>query len=154
MIEPVILQNMPLFQGIDENNIALLAPHFQRRTLPPGTIAFSQDDPALNLFILLAGAVSIQYKPPDGDLLVVSEIREHNVFGWSAALGHRDYSSSALCTETCDVLMLEGDALRRLCQDHPETGVIILERLAGVIAERLRNTHEHVVELLRNGINT
>jgi hypothetical protein len=27
-----------------------------------------------------------------------------------------------------------------------------LERLAGVIAERLRNTHQHVVAMLRQGL--
>jgi hypothetical protein len=42
--------------------------------------------------------------------------------------------------------------LRRLCETHPETGVVLLERLAEVIAERLRNTHQCVVDLLRQGV--
>jgi hypothetical protein len=44
--------------------------------------------------------------------------------------------------------------LRRLCETHPKTGVVILERLAEVIAERLRSTHEHVVEMLRQGLTS
>lgn len=153
MIEPVVFDQLPLFRGIDEDSLHLLAPHFERATFRSGSVVFKQGDPARYLFILLNGSVSIEYKPPDGEVLAVAEIGEHNVFGWSAALGHRDYSSSAICTETCDVLIIQGQSLQELCQDHPETGVVILERLAGVIAQRLRNTHEHVVSMLKNGIN-
>jgi len=153
MIEPVLFDQLPLFRGIDKATMALLAPHFERATYASGSIVFNQGDPAQHLFILLNGSVSIEYKPPDGEVLVVAEIVKHNVFGWSAALGHRNYSSSAICIEACDVLIIQGQSLQHLCQDHPETGVIILERLAGVIAQRLRNTHEHVVTMLKNGIN-
>jgi hypothetical protein len=42
--------------------------------------------------------------------------------------------------------------LRRICEDHPATGVILLERLAEVIALRLTSTHGHVMEMLRQGV--
>jgi hypothetical protein len=48
---------------------------------------------------------------------------------------------------------MEGEELKNLCQEHPETGILILNRLAGVIAQRLRSTHEKVVELLHQGLN-
>jgi hypothetical protein len=51
-------------------------------------------------------------------------------------------------------LSISGKDLRELCVSHPETGVLILERLAAVIAERLKNTHEKVVELLWQGVNS
>jgi hypothetical protein len=48
---------------------------------------------------------------------------------------------------------MEGEELKNLCQEHPETGILILNRLASVIAQRLRGTHEQVVELLHRGLN-
>jgi hypothetical protein len=42
--------------------------------------------------------------------------------------------------------------LRRLCRAHPQTGVVILERLAGVIAERLNSTHAKVIDMLQEGM--
>jgi CRP/FNR family transcriptional regulator len=114
-----------------------------------GEALFTQGEPADRLHVLLSGRVSILFKPHDGDVLTVAEIQPGGVFGWSSALGRRAYTSSAVGLEDCQTFCLRGEALRKLCELHPETGVTILERLAQVIADRLDSTHTQVVELLR-----
>ncbi len=74
------------------------------------------------------------------------------VFGWSAALGRGRYTSGAVCQEQSEALVISGAALRRLCEVDPETGVLILERLAEVIAERLQATHAQVLAMLHQGM--
>jgi CRP-like cAMP-binding protein len=76
------------------------------------------------------------------------------VVGWSAALGSRRYTSSAVSTAYTQLLRVRGSDLRDLCEQHPNTGIIILDRLAGVIAERLHSTHEIVVRLLEIGLRS
>ena len=49
---------------------------------------------------------------------------------------------------------MRGEDLRQLLERYPETGTLVLERLAAVIAERLRNTHEQVMALLLQGMRT
>jgi hypothetical protein len=44
--------------------------------------------------------------------------------------------------------------LKQLCEQYPDTGVIILERLAEVIAQRLQKTHAFVVDMLEEGIKS
>ena len=106
------------------------------------------------IYVLTSGQVAIQFKPEDGDTITVTEIKEGGVFGWSSALGRQTYTSCAVCLDESETLSLLGDELRELCATHPETGVIILERLAEVIASRLRNAHAHVVEMLQQGMRT
>jgi len=153
MINSVQLRDLPLFHGVMEDSLSLLAEHIDRQRYNAGGMIFKQGEPAERLFILLSGGVVIRYNPPDGDMLDVADISEHHVFGWSAALGRESYTSSAICTVPCEVLTISGSDLRHICQQYPDTGVIILERLAGVIAQRLRNTHDHVMDLLRSGIH-
>ena len=50
------------------------------------------------------------------------------------------------------MLRVRGSDLRTLCQEHPDTGILILDRLATVIAQRLKNTHEQVITLLKQGL--
>jgi hypothetical protein len=50
------------------------------------------------------------------------------------------------------MLRVCSDALHEFCVEHPETGRIIVERLAEVIAERIRDTHHHVISLLNQGL--
>ncbi len=149
-----VLYTCPLFRGMTSEQLDQLVGLFEREKLATGTAAFAQEEPAERLYVLLSGRVAIRFKPHDGDMLTVTEIEPGGVFGWSAALGRRAYTSSAICTQAGDALSIRGSDLRRLCERHPETGVLILERLAEVIAERLRSTHEQVVDLLRLGIRS
>jgi CRP-like cAMP-binding protein len=143
---------IPLFSGLNPEQLEPLAEGFRSDSHDADSIVFSQGDPADRLYILISGKVAIKFKPPDGEILTVSEIEAGGVFGWSSTLGRESYTSGAYCLEDCETISISGQDLRIMCEEHPETGVIILERLAEVIAQRLRNTHIHVVEMLRQGI--
>ncbi len=117
-----------------------------------GEVIFQQGDRADRLHILQSGQVEILLKPYDGEMLSVAVIESGGIFGWSAALGRRDYTSDAVVIDPGVGLSIRGDDLRDFCETYPESGVLLLERLAEVISARLRNTHTKVVELLQRGL--
>ena len=148
-----LLNRFALIEGFSEDQIQILRPLIEDVNYQTDQVIFKQGDRADFLYFVLEGKVSIQFNPDDGPVLCVAELNEGDVFGWSAALGSECYTSSAVCTERGVFIRMEGQELKKLCQEHPETGILILNRLAGVIAQRLRGTHEKVVELLHQGLN-
>ena len=144
--------SLPLFEGLDSKHISLLAEQFDSETFGESDIIFEQDAPAERLYFLVSGRVAIRFKPPDGEVIAVSEIEEGSVFGWSAALGRTSYTSCAVSIKPSLTISIRGEDLSMLCEKYPDAGVVILERLADVIAQRLQNTHEQVVQLLRDGV--
>ncbi len=153
-----IFDNLPLFEGLTPEQCALLQEIFMPCAYEAGTLLFAQGDPAEHLYIVLQGEVVVNFKPDDGPPITVARVHRNGVVGWSAALGSRTYTSAALCAEDSRLLCVRGADLRRLCELHTDTSVVFLDRLATVIAERLRNTHEQVVALLelglRNGVHS
>ncbi len=149
-----LLHNLPFLKGLASDDIDLLADLFRLESYADGSIIFGQGDRADKLFVLLTGKVDIRFKPHDGETLTVTTIDSGGVFGWSAALGRKTYTSCAVCVEDSQALHVEGRLLRQLIEEHPQTGVVILDRLAAVIAERLRNTHAQVKTLLKDGMRT
>ncbi len=148
-----LLNRFALIEGFTEDQINLLRPLIKDVIIETDQVIFDQGDRANFLYFVMEGKVSIRFNPEDGPVLSVAELDEGDVFGWSSALGSECYTSSAICTEGGVFIRMEGDELKNLCQEHPETGILILNRLAGVIAQRLRSTHEKVVELLHQGLN-
>jgi CRP-like cAMP-binding protein len=148
-----LLNRFALIEGFTEDQINLLRPLIEDVIIATDQVIFDQGDRANFLYFVLEGKVSIRFNPEDGPVLSVAELDEGDVFGWSSALGSECYTSSAICTEGGIFIRMVGDELKNLCQEHPETGILILNRLAGVIAQRLRSTHEKVVELLHQGLN-
>ncbi len=143
-----------LFHDISPKHLEQLAPLFMPCEFIADSILFEQGDPADNLFAVVTGEVVVSFKPDDGPSITVAHVQPGSIVGWSAALGSRRYTSSAICTTYTQLLRVRGDDLRRLCLQHPDTGTIILDRLATVIAERLHSTHDLVLSLLQLGLTT
>ena len=141
-----------LFNNLTPTQRELVQPLFVSQAESGGEVIFEQGDQAEYLYILVEGEVSVRYKPEDGPVLTITRIRPQGVVGWSAALGNSVYSSSAICACDCQLMRLRRDDLRKLCENYPETGSILLDHLAEAIAERLRNTHTHIVALLKKGL--
>ncbi len=148
-----LLNRFALIEGFTEDQINLLHPLIDDVAFVTDQVIFDQGDQAKFLYFVMEGQVSIRFNPEDGPVLSVAELNEGDVFGWSAAMGSDCYTSGAICTESGIFIRMKGEELKNLCQEHPETGILILNRLAGVIAQRLRGTHEKVVELLHQGLN-
>ena len=142
-----------LFQGLSPEQITQLAPLFEPLDYLADTMLFEQGDPAEYLYAIVSGEVVVHFKPDDGTAITVARVQPGSIVGWSAALGSRRYTSGATCTTPTHLLRVRGDDLRGLCLQYPETGVLVLDRLATVIAERLHSTYDLVRNLLQMGLN-
>ena len=152
-MDTAILDRFALCEGISRDQVEILSPVMVSVEYHAGQTIFGQEERADYLYFIIDGRVSIQFKPEDGPVLTVANLEEGGVFGWSSALGSACYTSSAVCMDESLFVRIAGDDLKNLCQEHPETGILILNRLAGVIAQRLRGTHDQVVALLHQGLN-
>lgn len=145
--------DLSIFKGLGPGELRLINSLLELCEFTENVKIFDQGQLATYLFILLKGEVTVRFKPYDGPELIVAHIEPGGVFGWSAALGHNSYTSSAVAIVDCEVARIRGDQLHKLCQDNPDMGVIILERLAGVIAERLRSTYNQILTILTKGMD-
>lgn len=146
------LTELLIFNDLTPSQLELVQPLFEPLFESMGNVIFEQGNQAEYLYLLANGEVSIRYKPEDGPILTIARIHPQGVVGWSAALGNFAYTSTAVCATDCQLLRVRRTDLRNLCENYPETGNIILDLLADAIAERIRNTHTHVVALLRQGL--
>jgi CRP-like cAMP-binding protein len=149
MVQPQVLATLELFRGLTPEQLDLVSSLVHLEFYAEQQVVFRQGERAEKLHILLSGQVEILLKPYDGEQLLVASISPGGVFGWSAALGRRAYTSDAVATVAGKGLSVRGQALRSFCEAHPESGVLLLERLTEVISSRLRSTHHKVFELLQ-----
>jgi CRP-like cAMP-binding protein len=144
------LPYIPLFQDLDPAQIALLKPLFEQFTCPANTVIFEQDTPATYLYLLIKGEVVIRYKPYDGPTIILTRLREGDVFGWSAVVGSPHYTSSIISETEVETIRIRGGHLLKLSSDAPETGKIVMDRLARVVSPRWGNAQAQVQSLLNS----
>jgi CRP/FNR family cyclic AMP-dependent transcriptional regulator len=148
MIESLLY--IPLFQDLDPTQTALLRPLFEQFTCPADTVIFEQDTPATYLYLLITGEVAIRYKPYDGPPITLTRLREGDVFGWSAVVGSPHYTSSIISESEVEAIRIRGNHLLKIFSDAPETGKVVMDRLARAVSPRWGNAHAQVQSLLNS----
>ncbi len=147
------LARLQIFQGLSPSELDLVDSITEHIRLPKDQVIFEQGQRASHLYILQEGQVVIRFKPYDGPPLTVARIEPGGVFGWSAAL-HRDtYTSSAVAEMDSEAFCIPAASLYWLCDQCPDTGNVVLQRLAKVVSERLRSTHTPILNILRHGMD-
>ena len=139
---------IPLFQGLTTIETDLLKPLFKAFSCRADTDIFGQGDPALYLYLILNGAVIIRYKPYDGAAMTLTRLRNGDVFGWSAVIGRKRYTSSVISETALESLRIRREDLWFLVEEHPEIGKTIIDRLARMVSPRWTNAHTQIELLL------
>ena len=147
------LAQVSLFKDLCPEDLDFVAPLLEPVDLAQNEVIFEQGRIAEHLYILLEGEVVVNFKPYDGPQLTVAHIHPGGVFGWSAILGRQVYTSIALAAVDSVAIRMRGEELRSLCEEKPQTGLAILERLAGAIAERLNSTHAQIFTMLTESMD-
>ncbi len=143
------LTQFSLFNGLSNHDLDQLKELMELCCLPADMVLFEQGQQADYLYILLEGEVGIQYKPYDGPASIIARILPGNVFGWSAALKRRLYSSTALTTQASKVYRIKNRNLTNLCDHCPQTARLFLDRLAQLIFNQADASYVQLLPLLR-----
>lgn len=142
------LIEIPFFADLTPAQLQLLAPVFWSVTLGAGTKIFSQGDVARSVYVLVQGDVVLRFFPDDGGSVDIETINANGVFGWSAALGRQEYTSTAICVTPVRAVGTFGVDLRRVMREDKVLAAILLERMAQVLAHRLDSFREQLKTLL------
>ncbi len=146
------MKRVTIFRKLSEDQMRLLKPLFEEFSCQAGTIIFQQGEQAEFLYIVLTGKVDMSFKPYDGIPITVSHVGKDGLFGWSAVVGSDKYTSTAVAIEPVEAFRVHGSDLRKFCQEHPEKGRAILERLADGVSLRWMDAHEQVQSILIQGM--
>jgi CRP-like cAMP-binding protein len=144
------LPNILLFEGLDPAQVAMLKSLFEPFNCLGDAVILEQGTPAVYLYLLIKGEVVIRYKPYDGPVITLTHLRDGDVFGWSAVVGSLYYTSSIISETEIEAIRIRGSHLLKLFNDAPETGKVVMDRLARVVSPRWGNAHAQVQSLLNS----
>jgi CRP/FNR family transcriptional regulator len=145
---------IPAFSGLGEEYLALLDPLCEPYSCRAGDVVFKQGTPTDYLYLISRGRVEISFKPYDGMALTISHVGPGELCGWSAVVRSREYTSSAIAIEDLDAIRIHGSDLHKLCTEHPNAGVDILNCLADLVSSRWKDAHQQVRAIITQGMKS
>jgi CRP-like cAMP-binding protein len=137
----MFILEVELFERIPSHIIDEIAEFAIEESYPAKHVLFRQGNLAEFLYILAGGEVILTV--PGGKRTTVFPLTETgSVFGWSAIVEPRRYTATAEVLADARVVKIDGERLMGLLEKHPHEGLVVMSRLAGIIATRLMQSYQ------------
>ncbi len=126
------LQGIPLFAGLEEQELRPLAEKALIRAFPKNTIVVQEGDLAQSIYLILSGKVRVFLGDESGKELIVDVKGPGQYFG-EMALDEKPRSASVMTIEPSRFAIISKADFRVFLQDHPAIGFHVIENLIKLV---------------------
>ena len=134
--EPRMLKTIPLFIGMDDDELAAIANIMDEQHFRPGQIIFKAEQLGGTLYIIQAGQVELSIIDDDGEKLVLEVLESGDFFGELSLLDGGTRSATAASVQRTSTLVLNRHEFLDLMLQKPHMAQDVMVALA----KRVRRT--------------
>ena len=150
MITLEFLENVQVFEDLDDNQLSRIQKHCQEAEFSRGDKIFSAGEKPQYLWVVMEGQVALQWSTPGRSASpdsTISRLSESMTFGWSSLVPPHTYRLSAYCaSRNCKVMQVDRDALVELFENDAELGYKVMLKLLSVVGSRFLNLQDEVAK--------
>ena len=127
----------PFFAGMDTDHIHLLVGCASNVRFDAGSFIFRQGEEARNFYLIRQGKAALEVAPPNRPPVMIQTVDSGDVLGWSWLVPPHRWRFDGRALELTRALALDGECLRKKCEQDYRLGYELLRRFSSIIAERL-----------------
>jgi CRP-like cAMP-binding protein len=136
--DAALLQQVPMFAGLEPEDLEALAGRLRRRKYQRGATVFVHGDPGSSLYIVESGRVKLGFTSAEGREVILELAGPGDEFGELALLDGDPRSADAVALEPTVLLLLHRDDFLRYVESHARVALQLLV----IMSRRLRRDAE------------
>jgi CRP-like cAMP-binding protein len=145
-----VLRKTPLFAGLSDAQLKVVAPPCRRLPTCSGRLFFSKGDEAREVYVVLNGEVYLEEELVLGDNLpprtiLVETVGKNGVFGLCALIQSRRAMLTARCAQDAEIIAIDSQDLMALLQTHATVGVTVMANAFRIAFGRLVCLHDRII---------
>ena len=141
-----MLRHHPFVMEFDTRHVERLAALAKDIRFDRNHIIFREGDECSEFYLIVTGLVALEIAAP-GHTFRVQTLFAGDELGWSALLMGSGKHFQARTLERVEALAFEGSELLAACREDPAFGFALMQRLLGVVAERLQATRLQLLDM-------
>ena len=145
-LEP-ILREHPFFGGLEPASMRLVAGCASNVHFDSGAYLCREGDEANAFFVLRQGAIALEVFAPGRGRITIQTLHAGDVLGWAWVFPPYAWRSDARALEPTRAIALNGECLRRKCEDDPALGYELMKRFAHVLDRSLDAARLQLIDL-------
>jgi CRP-like cAMP-binding protein len=142
-----LLEETPVFAGLDQATHALLAGCARNEAFPAGRLVVAEGDPADTFLLVRRGRVALELHAPGRGPLVIETVEPGEVVGWSWLFPPYRWHLAVRAAEDVGAISFDGACLRTKIDSDPELGYELMSRFARLAIDRLEHTQLRLLDI-------
>ncbi|WKZ38262.1 MAG: ATP-binding protein [Anaerolineales bacterium] len=146
-LAPAVLRKFPLFSPFSEDQLGKIAETALLLSITADTVVFRQGEDSGAMYMILEGAVKVEYEDLEGGTIAVGDLCRYESFGEIAMLSREPLRVTVRTTADSEFLVIDRDLLLGIIRTSaPEEIIAVLSALSEQI--RQAQDRESRLELL------
>ena len=142
------LRDEIIFYLFDDEDINKIAPFFELRDHPTGSIIFKEGDPGDFIGFVISGKLEVKKQTEfKGNQLIIALLTKGAMVGELSMFDKRQRSATVEAVEDTSLIIFRSESMDSLMQQHPYTGIKILKGLIKILSLRLRKATERLTNI-------
>ncbi len=138
----------PLFDGLREEELKIVAEHMDYAEIEVGGILFREGDRGESVCFVMEGVVDIIKESSPGDEVVIASLPKGRSIGEMAVIDNFPRSATAKARTETSFLTLTQKNFDEILNNHPEIGIKILKGISRLLSLNLRKTSSRLADYL------
>jgi CRP/FNR family cyclic AMP-dependent transcriptional regulator len=136
------LKEITLFNGLSEDELAILEQSANKKLFPRNTILVSEGDTTDSLYVICSGKVKVIINDDEGREVILSVLGAGDYFGEMALLDNEPRSACVMTKEPTEIMMISKQSFMEIFSSHP----VAYNLLTG-LTRRLREANKKIESL-------
>ncbi len=142
-----------IFSDLPEADLVAIAEFCQAQHFNEGEMVLIENQPANQLFVVERGKLALEKAIQLGRrstrrTATIGYVTEQYMAGFSSLTAPFTYSTSAVCVEPADCIVVDGVALRAYLNANPTAGLVVMSQVAALISNRYRRANSTLTYFL------
>jgi uncharacterized membrane protein len=128
--DPQELRHVPLFELLDEEELAVLAAQVELKKFAPRQRIFKIGEPSSQAYVVMSGRVQVTTVDEDQQEVLIDQPEHGGLFGFASMLDQTLHQANAMAMEETICLELDRNDISTLLQRKPMAGLDMLTVLS------------------------
>jgi len=110
-------------------------------------VLFRAGSPADRLYLLEDGEVALEIHSPARPHRIIQTVAGGEILGWSWLFEPYRWTFDARAITPTSAIVLDAAKIRHCADQHPDLGILVIRRIAGLVVQRLHATRLQLLDL-------
>lgn len=132
-VEPKVLQNIPLFDDMDEEALYKISRMMHLATVQEGEILTQKGEGAHTFYVVLSGNYMVSFH--EDRAITLHE--KGQIIGWSSVVSPFKYTGTAVALTRGEILSMSSEEFRRLLQEDAQVSEKLMLKISAIVSDRM-----------------